>query len=108
MRLDEVIIKPIVTERSSKAMDRNILIFKVHRNATKIDIASAVEKMMGNKVESVRTLHVLGKKKRVLKSRHEIVLSSWKKAFVKIVKEKEKKLPEIKLPLKKKMKKDSK
>lgn len=61
----DIIIKPIVTERSMSEMSDKKYAFYVHRDATKIQIRQAVEKMFeGVKVAKVNTLITHGKLKR--------------------------------------------
>lgn len=61
----DVILKPVITEKSMNAMTTKKYTFLVHTAATKIQIRDAVEKMFsGTKVESVNTMNLDGKKKR--------------------------------------------
>ena len=61
----DVILKPVITEKSMDAMSDKKYTFYVHTEATKSQIKEAVEKMFnGTKVESVNTVTVKGKKKR--------------------------------------------
>lgn len=61
----DVIEKPVITERAMGLMENGKYAFYVHRDATKIQIREAVEKMFdGVKVESINTMNVKGKKKR--------------------------------------------
>ena len=82
MIAEEVIIKPIVTERSSMDLQEGKYTFKVNKKATKVEIAKAVEKLFGVKVLSVNTISVKGKQKRV--GAHTGMTSDWKKAIVTI------------------------
>jgi large subunit ribosomal protein L23 len=62
----DVIIKPVVTERSTElADDRGAYTFIVNRNANKIDIRHAVESLFGVKVKDVRTANYRGKWRRL-------------------------------------------
>ena len=85
MVAEEVIIKPISTERASVAQAQGIYTFKVHKKATKVDIKMAVEKLFGVKVVNVNTTIVKG----ALRSRNgkSYRTADWKKAFVTIAKE---------------------
>ena len=75
-----VIIRPIVSERSYDLMGENKYTFEVARTAPKEEIAAAVEKIFGVKVVKVNTMWVKPKKKRV---RYAIGNTrSWKKAIV--------------------------
>ena len=61
----DVILKPVVTEKSMNAMAEKKYTFLVHTEATKNQIKEAVEKMFeGTKVKSVNTMNLDGKKKR--------------------------------------------
>ena len=61
----DVILKPVVTEKSMNAMADKKYTFLVHTDATKNQIKEAVEKMFeGTKVASVNTMNLDGKKKR--------------------------------------------
>ena len=82
MIAEEIIIKPIVTERSSMDLQEGKYTFKVNKKATKVEIAKAVEKLFGVKVLSVNTISVKGKQKRV--GAHVGMTSDWKKAIVTI------------------------
>ena len=82
MRPEEIIIKPIVTEKSSSELEQGKYTFKVAKNATKIQIANSVEALFGVKVLKVNTINVQGKMKRV--GAHEGKRPDWKKAIVTI------------------------
>ncbi|MDR1997342.1 MAG: 50S ribosomal protein L23 [Candidatus Margulisbacteria bacterium] len=60
----DVIVKPVVTEKSSLELGKNIYTFIVQKKATKIAVRSAVEKIYNVKVAKVNTLIVAGKKRR--------------------------------------------
>ena len=61
----DVILKPVVTEKSMEAMAEKKYTFLVHPEATKSQVKEAVEKMFeGTKVASVNTMNLDGKKKR--------------------------------------------
>jgi len=82
MKPEEIIIAPIVTEKSNDAMQEGKYTFEVNKNATKIEIANAVEKLFEVKVLKVNTISVKGKSKRV--GYHQGKTSDWKKAIVTI------------------------
>jgi large subunit ribosomal protein L23 len=76
----DVIIAPVITEKATLASERNQVIFKVAKNATKPQIKEAVEKLFDVKVTSVNTLVRKGKFK---SSRgHAGLQSDVKKAIV--------------------------
>ncbi len=62
-RYYDVILSPVVTEKATMAAERNQVIFRVARDATKPEIKEAVEKLFDVKVEGVNTLVVKGKTK---------------------------------------------
>ena len=65
IRYYDVILKPIVTEKSINAMGEKKYTFIVHPEANKSQIKEAVEKMFeGTKVKSVNTMNMDGKNKR--------------------------------------------
>ena len=82
MNAEEIIIKPIVTEKSSIGLQEGKYTFKVAKKATKVQIAKAVEKLFEVKVLNVNTMIVKGKTKRV--RYQEGKTPDWKKAIVTI------------------------
>lgn len=61
----DVLLKPVITEKSMEAMGTKKYTFRVHPEATKIQIREAVEKMFkGTKVSKVNTMNQGGKTKR--------------------------------------------
>ena len=76
----DVIIAPVITEKATIASDRNQVIFKVARHATKPQIKEAVEKLFDVKVKAVNTLIRKGKVKAFRGMRGE--QSDVKKAIV--------------------------
>ena len=82
--LHEVLIRPIVTEKSMVQSEvDDTYVFEVGLGANKIQIRQAVEQVFGVRVQSVRTLIVRGKNKRF--GRYYGKRSNWKKAYVKLV-----------------------
>ncbi len=82
MVAEDIIIAPVVTEKSSGEIQEGKYTFKVNKKATKIDIKNAVEKLFEVKVLNVNTVMVKGKEKRV--GRNVGKTSDWKKAIVTI------------------------
>jgi large subunit ribosomal protein L23 len=83
MKLTDVIRRPLITEKTTLIREEHrTLVFQVAMDANKIDIKRAVEKLLGSKVESVRTSLAHGKMKRQGKSMGR--RSDWKKAYVKL------------------------
>ena len=79
---EDIILAPIITEKSNDAMQEGKYTFRVNKNATKIEIANAVQKLFDVKVLKVNTISVSGKKKRVRYTQGKT--SDWKKAIVTI------------------------
>jgi len=83
MKLTDVIRRPLVTEKTTVARERSlVVVFEVARDATKVDIKRAVELLLGSKVESVRTQIMHGKIKR--QGRFAGQRPDWKKAWVRL------------------------
>ena len=82
MRPEEIIIAPVVTEKSNDELQQGKYTFKVNKKATKVEIAKAVEKLFEVKVLKVNTMTVKGKEKRV--GAHTGMTPDWKKAIVTI------------------------
>ena len=82
MKPEDIIIAPVVTEKSNDELQQGKYTFEVNKKATKVEIANAVEKLFEVKVLKVNTMNVNGKKKRV--GYHQGKTSDWKKAIVTI------------------------
>jgi len=82
MVAEDIILAPVVTEKSSDGIQEGKYTFRVNKKATKIEIKNAVEKLFEVKVLSVNTISVKGKEKRV--GVHTGKTSDWKKAIVTI------------------------
>jgi large subunit ribosomal protein L23 len=81
MKLTEVIRRPLITEKTTVLREAgNGIVFEVARNANKIDVKRAIEKLLGAKVADVRTSITRGKLKR--QGRYVGRRSDWKKAYV--------------------------
>jgi len=78
----DIIIRPIISEQSLNQLADKKYTFAVALNANKIEIKKAVEEIFGVKVESVNTMRVLGKVKRM--GVHSGKRPDWKKAIVKL------------------------
>ena len=63
-RMYEVIVAPVITEKSTRLGELSQVVFKVRPEATKYEIAAAVEGLFGVKVRSVNTMVTKGKVKR--------------------------------------------
>ncbi len=80
MRAQDIIIRPIITEKSMMGIAEKKYTFEVAKSATKIDIARAVEELFKVKVDKVNTVHVRGHLRR--QGRFEGYTRAWKKAYV--------------------------
>ena len=80
MNAHEIIIRPIITEKSMMGIAEKKYTFEVAKTATKIDIANAVEEAFKVKVAKVNTVSVRGRLKR--QGRTQGYTKSWKKAVV--------------------------
>ncbi|NLJ79920.1 MAG: 50S ribosomal protein L23 [Firmicutes bacterium] len=76
----DVIIRPIVTEKSTGLMEDNKYTFEVNLRSNKTQIKAAIEEIFKVKVLNVNTSRVKGKLRRM--GRHEGYRSDWKKAIV--------------------------
>jgi len=82
MEAREILIRPVVTEKSVAMMEQNKFVFRVALKANKIEIKNAVEEIFKVKVVDVNTVRVKGKKKRM--GRYEGKTSDYKKAIVQL------------------------
>ena len=85
----EIIIAPVVTEKSTDQMENNTYSFVVAKDANKIEIGHAVEKLWDVTVKDVRTMRYAGKAKRAFMGRMSRGAGlgrrpSWKKAVVQL------------------------
>ena len=75
----DIIIKPVITEKSMDSLQEGKYTFKVDKNANKLEIAKAVEELFDVKVAKVNTINCSGKSRRV--GRLEGKEPDWKKAI---------------------------
>jgi large subunit ribosomal protein L23 len=81
MKLTDIIRRPLITEKTSiQREDGRTIVFEVARDANKVEIRQAVEKLLGAKVDSIRTGIMHGKIKR--QGRFAGQRPDWKKAYV--------------------------
>ena len=78
----DVIIEPIVSEKSYALIEQNVYTFKVHPDSSKPEIHDAVEAIFNVKVLKVNTLNRKGKKTRVRRSNRMGKKSDSKRALV--------------------------
>jgi large subunit ribosomal protein L23 len=76
----DIIKKPLITEKATRLMEERKYLFRVDIRANKVEIRRAVEEIFKVKVQSVNTVRVKGKSKRV--GMHTGRRSDWKKAIV--------------------------
>lgn len=81
----DIIISPMLTEKSYDGIQAKRYTFKVDKRATKTQIKVAIEDIFGVKVEKVNTANYDGKKKRM--GKYEGMTSSYKKAIVQLSKD---------------------
>jgi large subunit ribosomal protein L23 len=81
MKQTDIIRRPLITEKTSILReDGKTIVFQVARDANKVEIKRAIEKLLGAKVASVRTSIAHGKIKR--QGRFAGQRPDWKKAYV--------------------------
>lgn len=85
MEATNILIRPVITEKSMDEAGRGRFTFVVTNGATKPDIKKAVEEQFKVNVVSVQTLTTKGRGARVGKRRTQVELKSVKKAIVKLV-----------------------
>jgi len=85
MNVYDIIIRPILSEKSFAGITGKNYTFQVHKDATKPQIKKAVEEVFKVKVEKVNIANYLGKPKR--QGKHSGKQSDWKKAYVWLTKE---------------------
>ena len=76
----DIIIAPVITEKSMLERSSNVYTFKVVKNATKTDIKTAIEEAFKVEVKSVNTLNTKAKKRRV--GKYPGRTKTYKKAIV--------------------------
>ena len=76
----DIIIAPVITEKSMANRQNNVYTFKVAKDATKTDIKKAIEEAFKVSVESVNTLNTKSKRRRV--GRYSGRTKTYKKAIV--------------------------
>jgi large subunit ribosomal protein L23 len=82
MRIQDVIRRPLITEKSTELRDKNIIAFEVAPRANKIEIKKAVEAQFKRKVTEVRVARFAGKERR--QGRFKGYRPEWKKAYVRL------------------------
>ena len=82
MEARDIIIRPLITEKSTTLMAEGKYVFEVAKSANKIEIAKAISQIFKVKVATVNTINVEGKVKRMGRSVGK--RSDYKKAIVKL------------------------
>jgi large subunit ribosomal protein L23 len=85
LHLADVLIRPVITEKNTRLIERSQYTFHVAPTANKIQVKDAVERIFNVEVVAVNMLVVKGKRKRILKSRNFREFgreANWKKAIV--------------------------
>lgn len=82
--LNNILIRPIVTEKSMKDAARNCYTFAVAKESNKAQIAMAIKESFSVKPISIKTITVKGKTRRSGRTRQETKTSLWKKAIVEL------------------------
>ncbi len=80
MAAQDIVIRPIITEKSMMGATEKKYTFEVAKKAGKIEIAKAVEELFGVKVAKVNTINVRGRLRR--QGRSQGYTRAWKKAYV--------------------------
>ncbi len=78
----DIVLRPVITERSIDIMPDGKYTFRVAKDANKIEIAKAVEKLFSVEVIKVNTMNCKGRTRRM--GRYEGKKADWKKAIVTI------------------------
>lgn len=78
----DIVKNPLVTEKLQVMSEKGIYGFSVRKDATRVQIKRAIEKLYNVKVDKVNVMNVSGKKKRLRVKQG--YTSSWKKAIVKV------------------------
>lgn len=82
MRLQDVIRRPLITEKSTELSDLGVYAFEVARDANKIQVKRAVEAQFSRKVAEVRVASMHGKERR--QGRFVGRRPDWKKAYIRL------------------------
>ena len=81
----DIIIKPLITEKTMVGIPEKKYAFKVDKSANKLEISKAIEEIFKVKVMKVNTLNVRGHLRR--HGKHKGYTPSWKKAYVSLQKD---------------------
>ena len=84
MNIDQVLIKPILTEKATNLSKDMVYLFSVHKEANKFQIKKALEKLYKVKVSEIRMMVRKGKMKKVGRRSKPKKLPDIKMAFIKV------------------------
>jgi large subunit ribosomal protein L23 len=79
---EQVLVRPVVSEKTYGLMDHGVYVFEVAPSATKVDVRTAVEQIFGVRVAQVNTLNRKGKRRRNRRSNTYGVRPTTKRAMV--------------------------
>ena len=92
MHYNDIIIRPILSEKANRlSEEKKQYVFEVSRDSNKIQIKTAIENKFKVKVNKVRTINFLGKKKNTsIRSNGKVLRTSgfrnsWKKAIISLI-----------------------
>ena len=86
MRIHDVIIQPLITEKAIEGGKNNVYVFHVDMQASKHQIRTAIESLFGVEVGTVKTLIRKGKTRRVGRRSKPKQLPDMKKAYISVTK----------------------
>lgn len=84
MRINNILINPIITEKSMSKTDSNWYTFKVALDTPKNVVANELKRLYNVDVIDAKSMIMPGKKRRVLKTRLQTKTNNWKKVVVKL------------------------
>ncbi len=80
MDANDVLIRPVISEKTTEMMEQNKYVFRVSRNANKLNVRQAIKEVFGVQPFKINIMNMRGKTRRV---RYEYGnRSAWKKAIV--------------------------
>jgi len=80
MNANDIIIRPVISEKTTEAMEQNKYVFEVMMKANKLMVRTAVKELFGVKPEKVNIIRVRGKEKRLRYKTGR--RPAWKKAII--------------------------
>jgi large subunit ribosomal protein L23 len=84
MNLSQIIVKPLITEKSMQETAFNRYCFQVQKKATKKEIKKAIETLFKVQVTAVKTQIIKGKTRKTGRTRKTVTLGDWKKAYAEL------------------------